>query len=108
MTDDGGLRLTSGAQRFYEGPVAIRFPIPFSGRAHLTEQCDDGRECFVIDLEVRNDILGFLFGYRGTFTCEFIPGDDAPATAKPHPDERSQPDRGDRPGAPWVVPRAAA
>lgn len=87
VTDAGGLRLTSGAQRFYEGPIAFRFPMALSGRAHLTEHYDDERDCFVIDLEVRNDLLGFLFGYRGTFTCEFIPGTDAPATTKPYREE---------------------
>lgn len=87
VTDDGGLRLTSGEQRFYEGPVAFRFPMMFSGRAYLTEHYDDERDCYVIDLEVRNDILGFLFGYRGTFACEFVPGGDAPATTKPYREE---------------------
>lgn len=87
VTDDGGLRLTSGAQRFYEGPIAFRFPMRLSGRAHLTEHYDDERECFVIDLEVRNSLLGFLFGYRGTFTCDVVPGTDAPATAKPYREE---------------------
>lgn len=85
--DDGSLRLMSGAQRFYEGPIAFRFPMLFSGRARLTERYDDERECYVIDLEVHNDLLGFLFGYRGTFTCEFIPGTDAPAAVKPYREE---------------------
>jgi hypothetical protein len=87
VTDDGGLRLTSGAQRFYEGPVAFRFPMLFSGRAHLTEHFDEERGCYVIDLEVRNDLLGFLFGYRGVFTCEFPDGDAVPETAKPYREE---------------------
>lgn len=87
VTDAGGLRLTSGAQRFYEGPISFRFPMALSGRAHLTEHYDEANECYVIDLEVRNDVLGFLFGYRGTFTCEFIPGTDAPATTKPYREE---------------------
>lgn len=90
VTDDGGLRLTSGAQRFYEGPIAFRFPMLFSGRAHLTERFDDEQGCYVIDLEVRNDVLGFLFGYRGTFTCEFVDGRDAPETAKPYREERRE------------------
>lgn len=87
VTDDGALRLTSGEQRFYEGPIAFRFPMLFSGRAHLTERFDDERDCFVIDLEVRNDILGFLFGYRGTFTCEFVEGATVPETVKPYREE---------------------
>ena len=87
VTDRGGLRLTSGEQRFYEGPVAFRFPMLFSGIAHLTEHYDEQRGCFVIDLEVRNRIFGLLFGYRGEFQCEFPEGTDAPATVKPYREE---------------------
>ncbi|WEK60336.1 MAG: DUF4166 domain-containing protein [Candidatus Microbacterium colombiense] len=87
VTDDGGLRLSSGAQRFYEGPFAFRFPMLLSGRAALTERFDDERQCFVIDLEVRNDLLGFLFGYRGSFTCEFLDDAPVPATVKPYREE---------------------
>lgn len=87
VTADGGLRLTSGEQRFYEGPFAFRFPMFLSGRAHLIERFDDENDCFVIDLEVRNDILGFLFGYRGTFVCDFPEGADVPETVKPTREE---------------------
>jgi hypothetical protein len=83
VTDDGALQLTSGAQRFYEGPVAFRFPMRFSGRARLTERFDDEQDRYVIDLEVHNDVLGFLFGYRGTFECEFLEGETPPETVKP-------------------------
>lgn len=87
VTDDGGLRLSSGAQRFYEGPIVFRFPMLFSGRAHLTERYDDERKCFVIDLQVRNDLLGFLFGYRGSFVCEFPDSLEIPETVKPTREE---------------------
>lgn len=90
VTDDGGLRLRSGAQRFYEGPVAFRFPMIFSGVANLTERFDDEKGVFVIDMEVRNKLLGFLFGYRGEFTCEYLEGTDAPATVKPYREERRE------------------
>ena len=87
LTDDGGLRLTSGEQRFYEGPVAFRFPMLLSGAAHLTERFDDDKQCFVIDLEVRNRLFGLLFGYRGEFVCEFPALTDAPAATKPYREE---------------------
>ena len=83
VDERGGLRLTSGAQRFYEGPVAFAFPMLFSGNASLTEFYDDERQCYVIDMVVRNRFLGALFGYRGEFTCEFPECDDAPARLKP-------------------------
>jgi hypothetical protein len=79
----GGLVLTSDAQRFYEGPVAFRFPMLMSGRATLSEYFDDEDARFHIDLEVHNDRFGFLFGYRGTFECEWLPATDAPARLKP-------------------------
>ncbi|MET4160047.1 DUF4166 domain-containing protein [Agromyces sp. PvR057] len=88
VDDDGGLRLTSGAQRFAEGPIAFRFPMLFSGRAHLHEWYDDELETFHIELEVRNDRFGFLFGYRGTFTCEWIASTDAPERVRPVRHER--------------------
>ncbi len=90
VTDDGALRLVSGAQRFYEGPIAFRIPLLFSGRAYLTERFDEERKLFVIDLEVRNRIFGLVFGYRGEFTCEFPEGQGAPETAKPYREERRE------------------
>ncbi|GAA1959584.1 DUF4166 domain-containing protein [Agromyces allii] len=83
VDDEGGLMLTSGAQRFYEGPIAFRFPMLFSGRAHLRERFDDELGLFRIDLEVRNDRFGFLFGYRGTFACDWVAASDAPDDVKP-------------------------
>lgn len=83
VDESGGLELTSDAQRFYEGPIAFRFPMLFSGRARLRERYDEGDGLFHIDLEVRNRRFGFLFGYRGTFACEWMPAADAPARLKP-------------------------
>jgi hypothetical protein len=83
VDDRGGLVLTSDAQRFYEGPVAFRFPMLFSGRATLHEWWSDDDQAFHVDMEVRNGVFGFLFGYRGTFTCEWIPATDAPGRLKP-------------------------
>lgn len=80
---DGSLHLTSGPQRFYEGPVGFRFPMVASGYATLVESYDDEAECFRVQLEVRNRVFGFLFGYEGTFTCEFPEATDAPARLKP-------------------------
>jgi hypothetical protein len=55
----------------------------FSGRAHLREYYDDADERFHVDLEVHNRWFGFLFGYRGSFQCEWMPAADAPARLKP-------------------------
>jgi hypothetical protein len=88
--DDGSLLLRSDAQRFYEGPLAFRFPMLFSGRAELRESFDDETGEFRVRLEVRNRIFGFLFGYEGAFRCEFVAADDAPETLKPVRHERRE------------------
>jgi hypothetical protein len=85
---DGSLLLVSDAQRFYEGPIAFRFPMVFSGRAVLRESFDDEAQCYRITLEVHNRVFGFLFGYEGTFTCEFPAATDAPTRLKPRRHER--------------------
>lgn len=88
VDERGGLVLTSDAQRFYEGPVAFRFPILFSGRARLHEYFDDADGRFHVNLEVHNHRFGFLFGYRGSFVCEWLPATDAPCRLKPRRHER--------------------
>ncbi|WBL19560.1 DUF4166 domain-containing protein [Citricoccus sp. NR2] len=90
VTDDGALKLKSSEQRFYEGPVGFRFPLAFSGVAELTERYDDERGVFTIDLEVRNRLLGFLFGYRGEFTCDYPEAATTPSAVKPRREERRE------------------
>jgi hypothetical protein len=88
VDEEGGLVLRSDAQRFYEGLAAFRFPMLFSGRALLRERYDDADGRFHVDLEVTNERFGFLFGYRGSFACEWVPAADAPARLKPVRHER--------------------
>ncbi len=80
---DGGLVLRSGEQRFYEGPVGFRFPMLFSGRATLRERFDDTDGRFHVDMRVDNGRFGFLLGYRGSFTCEWMPASGAPSHVFP-------------------------
>ena len=87
---DGSLRLRSDAQRFYAGPLAFRFPMLFSGRADLHEAFDDATGEFVIRLEVHNRVLGFLFGYEGRFTCDFVETTEAPRHVLPVAHERRE------------------
>ena len=68
---NGGLRLRSGAQRFYEGPVAFTFPLLFSGIAEVCEWYDDARQEFRIEVNVINKTWGRLFGYKGSFQVEW-------------------------------------
>jgi hypothetical protein len=73
VDEQGGLRLRSGEQRFYEGKVAFRFPMLFSGIADVHEWYDDEAKCFRIVVDVRNRIWGNLFGYRGRFQVVWKP-----------------------------------
>jgi hypothetical protein len=77
VDERGGLRLRSGAQRFYEGPVAFTFPLFFSGVADVCEWYDDRENHFRIDVTVTNRTWGPLFGYSGRFDVEWLPMDRA-------------------------------
>ncbi|MEZ0325953.1 MAG: DUF4166 domain-containing protein, partial [Fimbriimonas sp.] len=72
VTENGGIRLRSGEQRFYEGPVAFTFPLALSGVAEVCEWFDDAQDCYGIEVNISNRRLGPLFGYRGTFQNEVI------------------------------------
>lgn len=88
----GGLRLTSGEQRFYEGPLAFRFPLAFSGIAEVEEWYDDDAGCYRIEVSVANRIWGPLFGYRGRFQADIhsCPPGAVPQAVKPLREERRE------------------
>lgn len=92
VTDNGGLRIRSGEQRFYECPVAFRFPMLFSGIADVCEWFDETSGRFCIDVFVHNKAWGPLFGYSGSFTCDWIecPESSIPATIKPKREEQRE------------------
>jgi hypothetical protein len=71
VTSTGGLRLRSGAQRFYEGPVGFSFPTLLSGVADVCEWYDEAAGCFRIEVVVKNRAWGPLFGYKGHFRAEW-------------------------------------
>jgi hypothetical protein len=70
VDDDGAMCIRSGEQRFYEGPVAFRFPLVFSGVANVREWWDEAAGYFRIEVRVANNVLGPLFGYRGSFIVD--------------------------------------
>lgn len=85
VREDGSLHLRSTALRFYEGRLRFIVPRLLSGSADLYESWDEERQRFTIQLQVRNPIFGFLFGYRGEFSCEFptVPEDGVPVRLRP-------------------------
>ncbi len=92
VDERGGLRLRSGEQRFYEGPVAFTFPMLFPGVADVCEWYDDDAGRFRIELDVRNRRLGPLFGYRGAFDVEWrhVAQGFVPAGIVPRREERRE------------------
>jgi hypothetical protein len=86
--EDGGLRLRSGAQRFYEGPVGFNFPMVFSGYADVHEFFDESSHRFRIEVEVKNQVWGKLFGYSGGFDVEYLEVDVVPEDVRPVREER--------------------
>lgn len=85
VDEEGGLRLRSGDQRFYEGWLGFDFPMAFSGIADVREWYDDAAGQFRIVVDVRNRYWGRLFGYRGSFDVEWrtvTPG-EVPASVMP-------------------------
>jgi hypothetical protein len=72
VAPNGGLRIRSGAQRFYEGPIAFPFPQFFSGIADVCEWYDDEAQCFRIEVKASNRHWGKLFGYTGHFQVDWL------------------------------------
>jgi Domain of unknown function (DUF4166) len=84
VDENGGMRLRSGAQRFYEGVIGFSFPMLFSGIADVREWYDDTIQRFRIEVNVHNRTWGPLFGYRGSFEAEWIRGiSKVPETLQP-------------------------
>ncbi len=92
VAPNGGIRIRSGEQRFYEGPVQFVFPMIFSGRAEVCEWYDETRNKFKIEVNVHNDIWGPLFGYSGTFDVEFkrVTPQEIPIDVKPLREEKRE------------------
>jgi hypothetical protein len=68
VDERGGLRLRSGAQRFYEGSLGFTFPLLFSGIADVCEWYNDRDEQFHIEVNVRNRVWGPLIRLQGVIS----------------------------------------
>jgi hypothetical protein len=85
VDERGGLRLRSGAQRFYERSLGFNFPLLFSGVADVCEWYDDSAQKYRIEVSVKNKTWGPLFGYSGWFEAEWLKRDSSvPADLLPH------------------------
>ena len=91
VDESGGIRLRSGAQRFYEGLIGFSFPLTFSGVADVREWYDDELGRFRIEVKVHNRTWGPLFGYSGSFDAEWIRNvAEVPGTLLPQRFERRE------------------
>ena len=69
---NGGIRIRSGEQRFYEGWLQFRFPRSFTGIAEVCEWYDDWEDQYKISVEIDNPLLGPVFRYKGSFDAHFL------------------------------------
>jgi hypothetical protein len=90
VADNGGLRVRSGEQRFYEGVIGFRFPAALAGVAEVCEWFDDADGRFHIEVNVVNHRFGPLFGYTGAFDVEWIRTMEMPAHLLPRRYERRE------------------
>ena len=90
VADNGGIKLRSGNQYFYEGLLGFRFPMIASGYADVCEWYDDAEGKFRIDVQVHNKTFGPLFGYNGRFDVEYVHGESIPAEVKPVREEKRE------------------
>ncbi len=77
----GGLWIRTGEQHLGR----YRFPLWLSGVARVHEWWDEARQCFRIEVRVRNRLLGPVFGYRGRFTATYVDTGTAPVPAAVRP-----------------------
>ena len=89
VDDEGGIRLRTGSQRFYERFVGFSFPMVASGLGDVREWFDEDAGHHRIAVTVSNPRFGTLFRYRGTFHAERrpLPGGQVPPSVKPTREE---------------------
>ncbi|MHA6480913.1 DUF4166 domain-containing protein [Paenibacillus sp. strain BS8-2] len=92
VASNGGIRIRSGEQRFYENVLQFKFPAALTGIANVCEWYDDRADCFRISVEVNNSLLGTVFEYEGSFEAsnvDIVP-DRIPLYVKPLREERRE------------------
>lgn len=87
---NGGIRIRSGDQRFYEGILQFTFPAQLTGTAEVVEWYDDHLKKFRIHVHVSNPLFGTVFHYEGSFEAQLISLSHIPLDAKPLRQERRE------------------
>lgn len=90
VSEEGGLRLRTGEQRFYRYGLSFDFPLTLSARADVHEWYDDDEGRYRISVEVTNRLFGLIFEYRGGFDVEWIDCETAPPEVRPRSATRGE------------------
>lgn len=80
---NGGIRIRSGDQRFYEGLIQFTCPPQLTGTADVMEWYDDHLEKYRIIVNVANPVFGTVFHYEGSFEAQLLPLKYIPIDARP-------------------------
>ncbi|RBW68919.1 DUF4166 domain-containing protein [Bacillus taeanensis] len=83
VTENGGIHMQSSSLRFIKGKFALPIPDLVAGLAEVTEWYDDEKECFFIEVHVKNPLFGTIFSYSGTFEIEYVDLEEIPSGVKP-------------------------
>ncbi len=83
--DDGALALSIGTQYLRVGGRSLALPALLSARGRLTDWYDEDDECFRVEADIENPLVGSVFGYEGGFESEFRSADGDPRTDRRWP-----------------------
>lgn len=83
VSDEGGVELTTGAQRLYAFGAGIDFPLVLSATANVHEWYDEAADSYRIAVHVTNPVVGLVFEYSGSFDVEWIDCETAPDDVRP-------------------------
>lgn len=83
VDEHGGLRISTGSQRFCGALLGFTLPLAFSGSAEVHEWYDERAERLRIEVTVTNRRFGPIFGYRGSFTTEYVATTAVPSRLRP-------------------------
>lgn len=67
VDNQGAMRISSKKQWLNAFGMKIPLPKLLHGEVKIVESFDDARDCFCIQVNVRNPLFGPLFSYKGTF-----------------------------------------
>lgn len=80
--EDGALLIRAGRQWLRAGGRSWPVPRLLRASVDVEEGYDDAADRYLIDVTVTSPLIGFVFGYSGTFTAERVSCDAVPAATR--------------------------